>query len=144
MLRTAVLLTIDNLYFSVRNKYRGRKLRIENYIQALEQAGHTVTYRFAYSKQREEDCATFVTVLQSQRFECHFGNTPWGIPMALRIADIVANVDSVVLGSNVPELGRILAWAKERGKLTKCFAVGVPAFFSQFAECVEVGEEILT
>lgn len=144
MLKTAVLLSVDNLYFAIRSKYNERKLKIEAYIKALENTGHIITYRFAYSKQKESECPAFLTMLRNNKFECHFGNTSWSIPMALRVADVINNIDALVLGSNIIDLGRILAWAKEHGKITKCFALNIPTFFKQFADCIEIDEGLLT
>lgn len=117
---------------------------LKEYARQLEQAGHTLTYKIAYSRQEPKQVRPFLAMLQANGFECHFADTEWQIAMALRAADIVQNVDCFVLGSNNHETGRILHWAKEKGRLTKCFAVNIPPFFAQFAECVEVREDVLS
>lgn len=125
-------------------KFGNRKLMLKEYTRALEKAGHTLTYKICYSRQEPKQVRPFLTMLQAQGFECYFGNVEWQVAMALRAADIVQNVDCFVLGSNNHETGRILAWAKEKGRLTKCFAVNILPFFAQFADCVEIREDVLS
>lgn len=144
LLRTGLLVDINSLYVQIQGKFgKARILQMSEYVKRLEDLGHTMTYKVAYSKQKSEDAPTFVSLLRGIGFETHFGNTPWNIAMALRAADIVPNVDCLVIGSHERETGRILSWAKEKGKLTCCFASGIPEFFNQFARCIEITEELL-
>jgi uncharacterized LabA/DUF88 family protein len=142
--RTALLVDLNNLYHAVQDKFGQRKLMILDYARALQDAGHTLTYKIAYSRQEPKRVRSFLTMLEANGFECHFGDTKWEVAMALRAADVVPNVDCVVLGSNDYEMGRILKWSKEKGRLAKCFAVNIPTFFNQFAECVEIEEGVLS
>lgn len=145
LLKTGLLVDLNSLYFNVRSRY-GKKLRILDYTEYLESLGHTLIYKVAYSiiESKKQESPGFLALLKGNGFETHFGRTSWSIAMALRAADIVPNVDCLILGSSNPALGRILSWAKERGKLTKCVSANIPTFFNQFCECREVPREILT
>ena len=142
--KTGLIVDINNLYFAIQAKFGKRKLQIVDYVKWLEDRGHVLTYKIAYSRQRADEAPGFVSLLKANGFETHFSNTQWSVAMALRTADIVANIDCLVLGTNYQEAGRILAWAKERGKLTKCFAANIAPFFKQLCDCVEIPEEILS
>ena len=144
LLKTGLILDINNLYFATKAKYRGRKLLISNYVKKLEEQNHTLVYKIAYSKQRPENCQSFITMLTNIGFECYFDDINWSIAMALRTTEIVTNVDCFVLGSNNFEHGRLLAYAKDKGKITKCFALNVPPLFKRYAECLEIGEDLLS
>lgn len=141
--KSALILDLDNLYFAVQDKFGKRKILITEYVRVLEERGHILVHKIAYCRKAREKSADFMTMLSYNGFECHFGSPNWAVAMALRAADVVPNVDCLILGSNNPESGRILAWAKERGRMPKCFAVDIPPFFNQFAECVEVDESVL-
>jgi len=144
LLKTALILDVNNLYFGVQGKFGKRRLQMLEYARSLEKIGHILIHKIAYSRQKPEDAQSFLSILKNNGFECHFGNTQWNVAMALRAADVVPNVDCLVLGSAYHETGRILSWAKEKGKITKCYAVDIPAFFRQFAECIEIGEDVLS
>ena len=144
LLKTGLILDVNNLYFAVQSKFGKRKLQITEYVRFLEKLGHTLVYKIAYSRQEADAVPGFVALLKNNGFETNFGNKHWGTAMALRAADIVPNVDCFVLGTNFPDASRILQWAKEKGKITKCFALSIPPFFKQFAECLEIPPEILS
>jgi hypothetical protein len=144
LLKTGLVLDLHNLYFALQGRYGKRKLQIGEYVKYLEKQGHTLTYKIAYGRQKPEDVSGFVDLLRNLGFEVNFGNQQWTTAMALRVADITPNIDCLVLGANFHDAGRMLAWAKERGKLTKCFASDIPPFFKQYAECIEIPPEILS
>lgn len=144
MIRTGLIVDANNLYFSVQSTFAGRRIRFENYVKALEKLGHTLTYKIMYSGQKTEVSENFITALEMLGFECHFGNCQWDIAMALRAADIMPNIDCFVLGSNNEGAGRMLFWAKEHGKIVKCFAHNIPAYYRQMGDCLEISEDLLS
>jgi hypothetical protein len=97
----------------------------------------------AYGKQKMDDVKSFANLLKANRFELHFGNTPWNIAMALKAAEILPNVDAIVLGTAYNEAGRILNYAADKGKIATCFAANVPGFFRQFCRIEEITEDLL-
>lgn len=143
MLRTGLIVDANNLYFSIQSAFPGRRVRFEEYLKVLEKLGHTLTFKIIYSRQKVDVAQNFIAALRSQGFEIHLGKTRWDIPMALRAADIVPNVDCLILGSNNEDSGNILAWAKERGKIVKCFAHNIPLHFKQMGDCIEISEDLL-
>lgn len=104
---------------------------------------HLLTNKIIYSRQKVDVAQNFIAALRTQGFECHVGNTRWDIPMALRAADIMPNIDCFILGSNNQDAEKILSWAKERGRLVKCFAHNIPPFFKQMGDCIEISEDLL-
>lgn len=145
LVKTGLIVDLNNLYFSIRSKY-GKRLKILDYTDYLENLGHTLTYKVAYNtiESENQESHGFLSLLKANRFEVHFGKTNWSIAMALRTADIVPNVDCFILGSSNPSLGRLLSWARNQGKITKCVAANIPTFFNQFCETIEVPREILS
>lgn len=144
LLRTGLVVDLNNLFYGVQNKYGPkRRLAFTAYAQHLEGLGHTLVHKVAYTRQNREDIIGFATMLRNEGWEVHFGNTSWAIAMALRAAEMMDNIDAFVLGTNFEEAGRILKFARDRGKLTRCFAAGVPGFFKQIAECTEIPENLL-
>jgi len=141
LLKTGLILDINNLYFAIQKKHGQRTLKITEYLKKLESRNHLLTYKIAYAKPESSD--GFVQLLHNLGFETHFWKGPYSVAMALRVADIVPNVDSLILGTNSSEATRIFQWAKSKGKITKCFAADIPPFFRQSAECIEIPPEIL-
>lgn len=144
MLRTGLIVDANNLYFSIQSAFGNRLIRFEEYVKHLEALGHTLTYKVIYSKQKVDVAKNFIIALENQGFEIHFGNTKWDIPMTLRAADMVPNIDCLILGSNNLDAGKILYWAKERGKLVKCFAHNIHPALRQIGECIEITENLLS
>jgi hypothetical protein len=144
LLKTGLILDINNLYFAIQNRYGKRRLQIGEYLKYLESQGHTLTFKIAYSRQKLEDAPAFVEILRSLGFEIHFGSQHWGTAMVLRAVDITPYVDCVVLGTNFQDAFRVFKWVRDHGKLTKCFATNIPAMFKEIAECVEIPSEILS
>lgn len=142
-LRTALIVDVTNLYFEINQKYHNRRLRILDYTQMIEQQGHLLTFKIAYSRQSPSSAQNFAHLLNCHGFETHFGQNPWSIAMALRAAQILPHVDAFVLGSAEPEMLRLLKYARELGKITRCFAVNIPEGFDQFCQCNEVPESLL-
>lgn len=143
LLKTGLIVDFNNLYFSIQNKYGPKRLQMLEYVKFLEQLGHTLTYKIAFSPQQPDKAQGFITLLKSHGFEIYYGKQNYALDMGLRCADIVPNIDSLVIGSNTKETATILSWAKEKGKITKCFACNIPPFFKEFATCIEIPENLL-
>lgn len=143
LLKTALVVDVNNLYFSVQDKFGNRRIQMSKYVESLEKLGHTLTYKIAFSRQKPAQARAFCTLLQETGFELFFGETQIYTAMALKVADVVPTIDSLVIGSNYEEAGRILHWAKNKGKLTKCYGVKLPPRFRQFSTCMEIEEDIL-
>jgi hypothetical protein len=143
-LRTGLLVDLNDLYNRIQERFGpNRRLKILNYVHALEGCGHMLTYKIAYSRQTPRQVGPFLSMLKANGFETHFAATQWNVSMALRVAEMIPNIDCLVLGTANAEMSRALEWARRQGKLTKCFAVNIPKHFKQFAECMEVTEEML-
>lgn len=143
LLRTGLLVDLNNLHQGVLECYGNRRLMILEYVRLLESAGHILTYKIAYSRQTPRQVGPFMTLLKTNGFETHFAATLWNVSMALRVAEMVPSIDCLVLGTANSEMGKVLEWARKQGKLTKCFALNIPKHFKQFAECMEVPEGAL-
>lgn len=144
LFRTALVVDLNHLYYAIQEKFGdGRKLLISEYTKRLEDAGHTLVHKIAYSRQKENRASQFTSLLKAKGFELHFGSPQLLVSMALRTADIINNVDCFVLGSNHQEAGRILEWVRDKGKVTKCFACRIPSNFAQYAELMEIDEGLL-
>ncbi len=141
--KTGLIMNVNNLYFAIKRKYGPKRLMIGEYIKKLESMGHTLIYKIAYSNQSPEQGAGFVETLLAHGFEIYYEPRDWSIAMALRLAEILPNIESFVLGSAEFEEGRMLKFAKEHGKITRCFATNIPMMFRPYAECIEIGKELL-
>lgn len=142
-LRTALIVDVTNLYFEINQKYPNKRLRILDYAKLLEAQGHFLTFKIAYSRQAPGAAQNFAHLLNCHGFETHFGQNSWSIAIALRAAQILPNVDAFVLGTVEPEMIRLLKYARDLGKITRCFAVNIPIAFAQVSECIEIPESVL-
>ncbi len=144
LLKTGLLVDLNNLYYGVQDRFgNDRRLMILEYVRFLEQSGHTLMYKVAYSRQAPRQVGGFLSMLKDNGFETNFAANHWNVSMALRAAEMVPNIDCLVIGSSHPEMGRILEWTRKHGKLTKCFSVNIPKYFRQWAETIEVTEGML-
>lgn len=143
LLRTALIVDVTNLYFEINQKHPNKRLRILDYAKLLESQGHLLTFKIAYSRQAPGTAQNFAHLLSCHGFETHFGQNSWSIAIALRAAQILPNVDAFVLGSVEPEMVRLLKYARDLGKITKCFAINIPIAFAEVSECAEIPESVL-
>lgn len=139
-----LLVDVNNLFRGIQRKFGQRKLRLVEYARALENAGHVLLHKIVFSHQTRGSCQRFVNLLEANGFECHFDLDAWTVPAALRTAEIMHEVDTVILGSTGHEVGRILYWAKQHGKRVICFGVDIPDYMVKFAECHEITEDFLS
>ncbi len=142
-LRTGLIVDVTNLYFEINNKYPNKRLRILDYAKLLEEAGHLLTFKVAYSRQAPGAAQNFAHLLNCHGFETYFGQNSWSVAIALRAAQILPNVDAFVLGSAELEMARLFKYARDMGKITKCFAVNIPIQFETVCQCIEVPESVL-
>lgn len=142
MIKTALIVDIDNLYFMTRQKH-GKTFHYQNYLAHLDKAGYRVTHKVAFGRQPRAQASEFATALERLGFEMRLGDTEWAIEMALTAARVIDEVECIVLGTSVPQAGRIFVYAKERGKVTVCMASSIPSFFRKLAQCIEIPKEIL-
>lgn len=146
MNRAALVLDVHNLYVNSVKKYSGK---VVNYGDLLEELtanqGYDLFHRIAYGKQPVEKCRQFATMLQRSGFELHFGNTPHQIAMSLRIADLIKDraLDTLILGTNYFEAGRILKYARSKGIYTMAIGFDLPPIFEQYAYLLEIQPHLL-
>lgn len=143
MIRTGLILDISNLYFSINDTYPNKRLLITEYTKALEAAGHNLVFRIAYSRQSQNSAQSFMHMLNCHAFETHFGTGPWTVPMALRLTEIIGQIDALVIGSSDEVILPMFQYARKHGKATKCFAVNIPMGMKKLAECIEVPGSLL-
>ncbi len=143
-MKTALIVDVSNLYYETMSKYPDRTLRIVDYTKYIEGLGHSLVYKAAYSKQPPDRVQSFSHMLNCNGYETHFGQKPWHVAMALRATEMLPHVDCFILGSNADEMGRVLKFAKNLAKITRCIAVNIPPHFAEFAECIEVPEVLLS
>lgn len=117
----------------------GRKIEIQKYLEAV---GNPFA-KIAYSPQQMKTCPQFVSMLLRTGFQINFGEPACPIMMGLDIAGIIDQYDEFIIGSNHAQMLPILAWIRKRNRRAKCFACNIPASFRQYAECIEIQEEIL-
>lgn len=142
-MKTALIVDVSNLYFAISRLHPGKRLMLLDYVKHLEQLGHVLTFKIVYSRQSANSAQSFTHMLHCNGFETHFGTGPWPVDMALRAAEVLPSVDSLVIGSNSKDLHPIFKFARKEGKLTKCFAVEIPVDTRRYAETLEVPPSIL-
>lgn len=134
MLRTGLIVDLNNLYHAVHGKFGNTRLMMARYVERLE-ADHTVLYKVAFGQQRAPQ---FEALLTNLGFECYFDNCDWAVQIALTAADMLANIDCLVVGSNHPELAQIYRWARKHGKIVKVYACRIPHSLRPCAELMEI------
>lgn len=142
-MKTALMIDVSNLYFTIEKLHVGKRLMLLDYAKHLESLGHVLTFKIAYSRQSAQAAQSFTHMLNCNGFETHFGTGPWQVAMALRASEILDSVDCLIIGSNNQELHPVLAFARKAGKITKCFACDVQPATRKFAEVIEIPEALL-
>jgi hypothetical protein len=142
LLKTGLIVDFDNLYVALQSKYE-KLLLVEKYVKYLEDTGHTLIYKIGYSPQKPDLAMGFIQLLRAIGFDIYFGKELFGVDMALKAADIVPNIDCLILGSNAAGAATILSWAKNKGKITKCFASLIPSNFKEVGTCIEIPESMV-
>lgn len=145
-MRSSLVVDVHNLYCSAIRKFPGKVINYASLIAYLEIThGCEFFHRVAYGKQPIDKVRQFATMLQRNGFELHFGNTPHNVEMALKVAELVEGkyTDSIVLGTNYFEAGRLLKYAQSKGVYTTAFGFDLPQVFNQYAYCLEVSPEFM-
>jgi uncharacterized LabA/DUF88 family protein len=129
-----------------------------DYKAYLEQAiGEDRLYRaFAYGAQIENEAAGFIECLQRTGFETryvpakqvngknHVLDTDRNMDLALDVIRILDRLDTVVIGSNDPNLIPLVKYLKERGLKVVIFAARIPRELARAAnEVREITEMVL-
>jgi hypothetical protein len=142
-MKTGLIVDVSNLYFAINLAHAGRKLMMLDYAKHLEDLGHDLAFKVAYSRQSANSAQSFTHMLNCHGFETHFGTGPWLVPMTLRAAEIIPEVNCLIIGSNDEQFCPVFAYARKAGRKTKCFAVTIPAGMKKHAECIEVPESLM-
>jgi hypothetical protein len=144
-MKTALLVDVHNLYIAINKKHPGKVLNYTALVKFLEDEKYDLFHKVAYGRQPEEKVRSFSTMLKKNGFEVNFGNTPHNIEMALKAADLIhtSKVDTLILGTNYFEAGRILRYARDHGINAISLGIDLPDFFSGFATPVEIEEGFL-
>ena len=144
-MKTALLVDVHNLYIAINKKHPGKVLNYTALVKFLEDEQYDLFHKVAYGRQPEEKVRSFSTMLKKNGFEVNFGNTPHNIEMALKAADLIhtSKVDTLILGTNYFEAGRILRYARDHGINAISLGVDLPDFFKSFATPVELEDGFL-
>jgi hypothetical protein len=144
-MKTALLIDVHNLYLAINKKHPGKVLNYTALVKFLDDEEYDLFYKVAYGRQPEEKVRSFSTMLKKNGFEVNFGNTPHNIEMALKAADLIhtSKVDTLILGTNYFEAGRILRYARDHGINAISLGVDLPDFFKSFSTLVDIAEGFL-
>lgn len=142
-MKTALIVDVSNLYFAINLAHEGKRLMLLDYTKSLEEQGHNLAFKIAYSRQSAVGAQNFTHMLNCHGFETHFGKGPWLVPIVLRTTELLRDIDCLVIGSNDEQLYSLFDYARKAGKKTKCFAVTIPTDMKKHAECFEVPESMM-
>lgn len=144
-MKTALLIDVHNLYLAINKKHPGKVLNYTALVKFLDDEQYDLFYKVAYGRQPEEKVRSFSTMLKKNGFEVNFGNTPHNIEMALKAADLIhtSKVDTLILGTNYFEAGRILRYARDHGINAISLGVDLPDFFKSFSTLVDIADGFL-
>lgn len=142
-MKTAIICDVHNLYIAINKKYPGKVLNYTSLVQFLVQQEYELFRKIAYGRQPEEKVRSFSTMLKKNGFEVQFGNTPHNIEMALAAADLIhtSKIDTLIVGTNYFEAGRILRYARDHGVNAISMGVDIPDFFKSFSTIWELETE---
>lgn len=144
-MKTALLIDVHNLYLAINKKHPGKVLNYTALVKFLDNEQYDLFHKVAYGRQPEEKVRSFSTMLKKNGFEVCFGNTPHNIEMALKAADLIhtSKVDTLILGTNYFEAGRILRYARDHGINAISLGVDLPDFFKSFSTLVDLADGFL-
>lgn len=142
--KAALVIDVRNMYTMVGRKFPGQILSYGAAVKALqEKLNVRFVHKVAYIMQSSSKAKHFINFLKTEGFEVHAADVTWNVEIALRCTEIIPSVDALILGSNYNEHGRILRFAREKGKFTYAFGTAFPPGFKNVADLVEI-EEALT
>lgn len=148
---------VGNLYFSINQKWDGRKL---DYVKYLQKAvGKECLYRaIAYGGQLANHAATFITYLKAAGFETKYKElrqfeladqrkvwrVDWNVGMSVDVIKMINRLDIVILGSSNIDLVPLVEYIKNRGITCIIFACGIPKDLRSIADgAIEIDESLL-
>jgi hypothetical protein len=145
--KAALVIDVRNMYNMIGRKYANRALAYAELVKILENKlnlkfMHKIAYMMQSESANSQDTSRFTNFLHSTGFEVHVGMNVWNIEMALRCTDILPSVDTLCLGTNYTEHGRILRYAREKGKFTYAVGVDFPPRFATVADLFEIPIEL--
>jgi DNA-binding LacI/PurR family transcriptional regulator len=144
-MKTAILCDVHNLYIAINKKYPGKVLNYTALINFLVAQEYDLFHKVAYGRQPEDKVRSFSTMLKKNGFEVQFGNTPHNIEMSLKAANLIhtSKIDTLIVGTNYFEAGRILRYAKDHGINAIAMGCELPSFFESFSTMWELEPEFL-
>lgn len=142
--KAALVVDVRNMYTMVSRTYPNHVLMYADLVKRLEdQYNLRFVQKVAFIMNDPRKAKGFINLLKTLGFETHAAEVLWNVEMALRCAELIPTVDCLVLGTNYNEHGRILRYAKEKGKFTYCVGTNFPKDFRNVAELFTIDESLI-
>ena len=156
MKRVGIFVDVSNLYYSLKEKFNGKKLNYTKFLAFIEDGFGEVVMKVAYGAAKEGQAITFKTVLSKLGFEIKYklpkkfivGLPCFKADQDVNIAmDIVKHIDSldrIILASGDGDMVPVVEYALEHNVEVIIIASRISRELSNKAtESIEIPESLL-
>lgn len=156
MKQVGVFVNVSDLYYAALGAFNGGKI---NYKKYLERAvGNDTLYRaFAYGVQMGDEAGPFISALKQYGFEPKYkqarivdkkpsiNDTDWNVGIACDVFRIIDRIDTIILGTNDPNLTPLVEFVRDRGVKCVIYACNIPEELRYAANsCIELDFDVLS
>jgi uncharacterized LabA/DUF88 family protein len=160
MATVGVFVDIARQYYGVSLLDKNARINYERYLSKAVGDGE-LHRAYAYGVQMNDEAATFITALRNLNYEPKYRkakiiktadgtekssirHTIWNVGIAMDVVRNIRHVDTVILGSNDPELVPLVEWIREQGVKVIVFSFAIPKELRLSADkCIEIHDDLL-
>lgn len=157
MKKVGVFIDVSNLYFCIDNKFKGRKVNYQVYLDYCRDLGD-ILQAIVYGAELNDEAIEFKFKLKEMGFITKFkepkiyrnrtGETKrkadWDVGIAMDIVDRIDQLDIIVLGTADGDLTPLVEWCIRKSKIVIIIASGISRELRECAtKAVEIPESFL-
>ncbi len=157
MKRLGVFCDVSNLYYCISNRFDGRKLDYNKYLEFIKDFGD-VQQAIAYGSQMRNEAHPFIKALKSAGFVTKFKRpkeigkgginykrkSDWDVGISVDIISMLDRLDIVILGSADSDMAPVIDYVINHGVKVIVLACGIASeLHDTGAEVIEVTESML-
>ena len=153
--RIGVFMDVSNLYYSTINKFNGRKLNYQKYLDYIKDLGDVVK-AIAYGAQLKDEAKSFISCLNNMGFDIKYKKpkmwvskgkvkrkADWDVGIAMDMVKYHKDLDLIILGTADGDLAPVVEWIIEMDTKIVILGSGISSELNALTTCIEIPESFM-
>lgn len=151
-----LFVNVSNQFYTTHNIFRGGKIDYQKYLNRAVGDNEQLYRAFAYGVQMDREASGFIACLQQFGYETNYKqarvidgkpsirHTDRNMDMAMDVMRCLEKLDTVVIGSNDPNLIPLVKFIRDRGKKVIILSCCIGRELREAAnQCIEIKDDLL-